>query len=283
MALALVVTVPAGEAEVASDALWALGVMAIEERAAEGAPDDGLSDHMVELWTSLGDDIETVTHAAVAFPTRWRWHLVEIDDSVVHTWREHAHPTWISSDLVVCPAWVEFSAPEGSPADLLVLDIEPGNTFGLGDHPTTVLSLRAVRDVMWHGATVLDVGAGSGVLSVAAAALGAGRVEAIDISPASPPVVMANAEANGVGGKIEASTVPLGSVDGTFDIVVANILAPTLVELAPDLVRVVAASGVLVISGVLVDRHAHVVEALAPLVPVSTTTRDGWACITLRR
>jgi ribosomal protein L11 methyltransferase len=283
MALALVVTVPAGETELAADALWALGVVAIEERVPVGEVDDGTNEHMVELWTSLGEDVDAVTHAAVAFPTRWRWHLVDVDDAIVHTWRDHAHPTWVASDLVVCPAWVEFSAPEGSPDDLLVIDIEPGSTFGLGDHPTTVLSLRALRGVVWPGATVLDVGAGSGVLSVAAALLGAGRVEAIDISPASPAVVESNAEANGVGGKVEASTVPLAVVDSTYDIVLANILAPTLIELAEDLKRVLSPSGLLVISGVLVDRHAHVLEALAPLVPVSTATRDGWACVTLRR
>lgn len=283
MALALVVTVPAGDAELAADALWALGVVAIEERLSAGDVDDGTDEHLVELWTSLGEDVESVTHAAVAFPTRWRWHLVEVDDEVVHTWRDHAHPTWVADDLVVCPAWVEFSAPAGSPEDLLVIDIEPGSTFGLGDHPTTVLTLRALRQAIFPGAAVLDVGTGSGVLAVAAALLGAGRVEAIDISPASPAVVEANAEANGVGGAVEASTVPLGAVDGSFDVVLANILAPTLIELADDLRRVLAPSGVLIISGILAERHQHVLDALAPLVPVETHARDGWVAVTLRR
>ena len=75
---ALVVSVPAGEVELASDALWALGVVAVEERDAGG----GTEDHLVELWTSLGDDVEAVTRAAEAFPVRWRWQLVDVDESV---------------------------------------------------------------------------------------------------------------------------------------------------------------------------------------------------------
>lgn len=283
MATALVVTVPGVDVEIASDALWALGVVAIEERVASGDVVDGTVDHLVELWTSLGEDHDAVMRAASGFPARWRWHLVEVDDATVHTWREHAVPTWVAPDLVVCPAWVPFSAPHDAPTDFVVIDIEPGSTFGLGDHPTTMLTLRALRSVMRSGAEVLDVGAGSGVLSVAAALFGAGSVTAIDISPASPSTVTANAEANGVAGVIDASTTPLGEIDGVFDVVLANILAPTLVELADDLRRVVAADGVLVISGILADRHDHVLSALAPLVPVSTEVLEGWAAVILRR
>lgn len=283
MALALVVTVPAGDVELASDALWSLGVVAVEERLPAGEADDGTSSHLVELWTSLGEDPDAVTAAAIGFPPRWRWHLVEVDDEVVHTWRRHAVPTWVADDLVICPAWVPFTAPQGSPEGLVVVDIEPGSTFGLGDHPTTVLTLRGLREALFPGAEVLDVGAGSGVLSVAAALLGAGHVVAIDIAPASPPVVEANAEANGVAGVIEASTASLSDVEGPFDVVVANILAPALVELAPDLRRVLGPSGVLVVSGVLAAHHDHVLQALSPLVPYDTATMEGWACISLRR
>src|SRR5687768_18609348 len=105
--LALVVSVPAPEAELAADALWALGVLAIEERDGGVATDDRL----VELWTSLGDDAASVARAADGFPSRWRWRLVEVDESVADTWRAHALPTWVSRDLVVCPAWVDVAEP----------------------------------------------------------------------------------------------------------------------------------------------------------------------------
>jgi ribosomal protein L11 methyltransferase len=272
MALMLVVSVPAPDAEIASDALWALGVVAVEERPiGEG--------EIVELHTSLGDDHDAVTHAAEAFPARWRWHLQEVDDAVANTWREHAVPTWVTSDLVIVPAWLQFEPPP----DALAVRIEPGATFGLGDHPTTVLTLRAMREALFAGATMLDVGCGSGVLAVTAALLGAATCDAVDISPAAVPVTEANAAANGVGAQVHVSTQRLDQLSGPYDVVVANILAPALIALAPQLVRLVDPSGVLVISGLLDGRFDHVVEALAPLHPASTMTRDGWAAITLRR
>lgn len=271
---ALVLSVPAGDAELASDALWALGVVAVEERD----PTPPTEDHLVELWTSLGDDVDAVTRAAEGFPSRWRWRLVDVDESVADTWRQHAVPTWVEADLVVCPAWVPIDVAD----EVTVLRIEPGSTFGLGDHPTTMLSMRALRRAVFRGATVLDVGCGSGVLAIAAARFGASRVEAIDIAPAAVPTTRDNALANQVDALVHVSTTPLADVDGCYDVVVANILAPTLVALADDLRRVLSPSGVLIVSGLLADRHDHVEAALAPLHLVDRDTRDGWAALTLR-
>lgn len=272
----LVVTVPAGEVELASDVLWALGVVAIEERTAAGTPNT--EDHLVELWTSLGDDVDAVTRAAEAFPARWRWRTVDIDQGVMNSWRAHAVPSWVDRDLVVVPAWHPFDTPVGA----LRVDIDPGAAFGLGDHPTTILTARLLRDVMWPGATVLDVGSGSGVLSVVAAKLGAPYVEAIDISPAALEATAANAERNGVGNVVVVSTRAVADVQDAFDVVVANLLAPVLVELAPALRRVTAPGGALIVSGILADHHEHVVEALTPMAVVETATRDNWAALLLR-
>lgn len=274
MVLALVVAVPAGDAELAADALWALGVAAIEERGGES----GTEDRVVELWTSLGDDADAVTRAAEGFPARWRWRLVEVDESVADTWRAHVTPTWVADDLVLVPAWQPFDEPVGA----LAVRIEPGAAFGLGNHPTTVAALRALRAALFPGATVLDVGCGSGVLGITACLLGAARCEAIDVSPAAVAATADNAARNSVAGAVRASTTPLAEIDETFDVVVANILAPALIELAADLRRVLAPAGVLVISGVLVDRFDHVVEALAPLRVIEVDRLEGWAAISLR-
>ncbi len=275
--LALVVTVPASEAELASDALWALGVAAIEERPADGDADP-TEDHFVELWTSLGDDVDAVTRAAEAFPKRWRWRMVELDPAVAESWRAHAVPSWVDADLVIVPAWHDVSTP---PAVLRV-DIDPGAAFGLGDHPTTILSLRLLRQVQWPGASVLDVGCGSGVLGIVAARLGAPYVAAIDISLAAVSATDANARRNGVGGAVSASTTPLAAIDERFDIVLANLLAPVIVDVAADLRRVTAPGGVLIVSGILEASHEHVVEALAPMRVVETVGREGWAALLLR-
>lgn len=262
----LVITVAEADVELASDALWGLGVVAVEERQGDGA---------VELWTSLGDD---ATDDDVLLPQPWPFRFVEVDETVADTWRQFAQPVWVDDDLVVRPAWVPFDAPAG----VTVLHIEPGATFGMGDHPTTILSLRALRRLVSVGDSVLDVGCGSGVLAIGACVFGAATGVGIDIAPASVPVTQANALANDVADQIDVSTTDLADVDGTYDVVVANILAPTLIALATDLQRVLADGGALVISGILTTAHEHVLAALAPLQVVATDEMDGWSAVTLR-
>jgi ribosomal protein L11 methyltransferase len=269
--LALVVDVPAEVAEVAADALWSLGVLAVEER--EGAPG------RTELWTSLGDERDEVLAAVSGFPVEWRVRFEEVDDAVVDTWREFATPIPIDDGLVVVPSW---RSDDVAPAAIAVR-IDPGAAFGMGDHPTTVLCLRTLRPILATrtSPTVLDVGCGSGVLAVAAVRLGAADALAIDISPAAAAVTTENARRNGVEHAVHASTTPLAAVHGTYEVVLANILAPALVELAADLRRVLAPNGVLVVSGILANRHDHVLAALAPLRVARTDVLDGWAAVTL--
>ena len=228
MTLGVVVSPPVHELELAADALWSLGAVAVEER-------DG------ELWTSLGDDEPWV---AAAMPTIWPYRFVYLDDAAADTWRQFALPTRISPTLVTVPAWVPYEAAVGEH----VVTIEPGATFGMGDHPTTVLSLRAVEGLVRDGDMVLDVGCGSGVLAIAALLIGAERAVGIDINPASVEVSRANASANGVADRLEVSNAPLIEVADNhgpdFDLVVANILAPALIELAVDLKRCLKAAGV---------------------------------------
>ena len=271
--LAVVVTASAATTEIAADRLWSLGVVAVEERTVAAG--------VVELWTSLGDDAVDATTAqldALGFP----WRFEQIDERVADTWRDFAEPTWIGADLVVVPAWQELP-PDADRPDVVAIRIEPGATFGMGDHPTTVLSMRALRDVVDAEHTVLDVGCGSGVLAIAACRFGASSATAIDISAAAVPTTRANAERNAVGERVIVSTTPLAAIDASFDVVVANILAPVLIDLADDLVRVLAPRGSLVVSGILAAHHEHVLAALAPLRPVARIDLDGWTSVTLRR
>jgi ribosomal protein L11 methyltransferase len=274
--LALVVTVHNNELELAADELWSLGVVAVEERAQNGTVS-------TELWTSLGDDTESITDALGAL--RWPWRFEIIDESVSNTWRLHAQPTWICNDLVVHPAWRDASAYGSDPAwnfaGAIAIPIEPGATFGMGDHPTTVLSMRALRACVRAGDHVLDVGCGSGVLAIAAVLFGAEHATAIDISPASIPTTVHNAELSGVRNRIAVATTPLADVRGVYRVVVANILAPTLIDLSADLRRVLAPGGRLIISGILADRHEHVLDALFPLRPTARQDLDGWTVVTL--
>ncbi len=269
---ALILTVNVVDVEVACDELWSLGVVAIEERAGSGLD-------LVELWTSLGDDTAAVAAALEGVGHRWKWRFETVDERVSETWRDHATVTWISDDVVVHPAWLDVSDIDGD--GVISISIEPGATFGMGDHPTTVLSLRAMRAALAPGATVLDVGCGSGVLAVAACLFGAHHADAIDISPAAVPTTIENATRNGVHDRIIVSTTPLAEVDEHYDIVVANILAPALIDLAADLRRVTSPNGSLVISGILAERHQHVLDALAPLRVIQRDDLDSWTAITL--
>lgn len=265
-----VVAVPVEHVDVASDVLWQLGVRAIEERP---VPDGGV----VELWTAVGDEPAAVDRAVAALAGRFGHRIVDVESAAANTWRDFASPMWVSEHLVVVPAWQEIDVAD----DVLVVSIEPGGAFGLGDHPTTLLSLRAVAGLVHGDADVLDVGCGTGVVAIAAARLQDRAVRAIDIAAAAVEATVDNAARNGVADRVVADATPLALVDGDFDVVVANILAPVLIELAGDLRRVTRPGGRLVISGILADAHAHVIDALGPMVVERTEVIDGWACVVL--
>lgn len=269
---AFVVSVAVDEADIASDLLWQLGVRAIEERAV-----DGDADH-VELWTAVGDEPEAITRAADVLGPRWPTRVVELVDDAIDTWREYAEPMWVDDGLVVVPAWQHHSFGD----DVVVIAIEPGGAFGLGDHPTTLLSLRSARRHLGVAREVLDVGCGTGVIAVMAAMVGGRSVRAVDVASAAVEATHDNARRNGVADLVDVDTTPAGDLDGPFDLVVANILAPTLVELADDLRRLTAPGGRLIVSGILADRHHHVLAALRPMTVEHTDTLDGWAAVTLR-
>ncbi len=268
---AFVVTVPVTDLDVASDALWQLGVRAIEERV-------GQHDRVVELWTAVGDDDTAIERAGRALGERWPWSVVDVTDATSDTWREFAQPMWVDDSLVVVPAWLDQAVGD----DVVAIFIEPGGAFGLGDHPTTRLSLRAARSRLADGCDVLDVGCGTGVIAIMAAMLGAGAVRAVDVASAAVEATRDNAVRNGVADRIEVDTAPSADLDATFDLVVANILAPTLIELADDLRRLTRPDGRLVISGILAERHDHVLAALAPMIVERVDTLDGWVAVTLR-
>lgn len=264
-----VLVVPCDQAEAAADRLWSAGAQAIEELDA--------GDGRILLRTVLATDEATSRARLGALPDGWRLGFDTADVAHAETWREHVGVIEVTDDLVIVPAWLEHRVADGVTA----VTIEPAGAFGLGDHPTTRLAADAVRRATSPGVSMLDVGCGSGVLAIVSLLCGAGGAIAIDVSEAARQATEANAAANGVGGRIEASCRPLAEVEGAFDLVVANILAPTLIELADDLRRVTAPDGRLIVSGVLAERHDHVLRALEPFRVERTSTLDAWACIEL--
>ena len=175
--------------------------------------------------------------------------------------------------LWVGPPWERDSAP----SDKVRLFIEPKMAFGTGDHPTTKLCLAAIDEFLAAnpGASVLDVGTGTGVLAMAAKKLGAARTVATDNDPVAVELAIECSKENGIEG-LELSTRPLDAVTGRFDLVVANILANTLIELAPKLAKKVA--GRLVLAGVLTPQADEVTAAFveAGLVHRCDTVEGEW-------
>lgn len=192
-------------------------------------------------------------------------------------WRQHFTPTRIGRRLVIKPTWEPF-APE--PGDV-VIELDPGMAFGTGTHPTTRLCLEALEKLGRTG-DVLDVGTGSGILAMAAARLGANRVVGTDIDPDAVEVARENCAMNGV--TVELVTTPLAEIPGRFGVVLANILAEDLVRMAADLTAKVAPGGALILSGILVEREAYVIDGFAPTgLTLAETTREGeWSCLLYR-
>jgi ribosomal protein L11 methyltransferase len=223
------------------------------------------------------------------------WHLGAIwpvpeptvrevrEEDWANAWREHFFAHRVGERLVIKPSWREF---EGGPGDLVVT-LDPGMAFGTGLHPSTRLCLLALERVVRGGERVLDVGTGSGILAVAAARLGAERVLAVDVDEVAVQAARANVEANGLAARIEVAP---GSVESapagqTYDLVLANIIARVIVDLAPSLAARLRTGGRLVVSGILELRRDEVAAALGAvgLVVEETLPEADWVALSCLR
>lgn len=190
----------------------------------------------------------------------------------------------VGNRVLVKAPWHDY-APR---PDETVIELDPGTAFGTGRHPSTQLCMEALEEELKAGDHVLDVGIGAGVLATAAAVLGASTVDGVDIDPVAIRSARANAERNGVGGIVRValgSIGPDGPFPGPFDLVIANIIARVLIELASDLAHAVAPGGTLILGGILDDKETSVYEAFAPqdLTLVRRTTSEDWVALVWRK
>lgn len=274
----VVVRVGADDVDLVSGLLWDAGVAGVEER---DTGDSGL----IELRAGVPAELVDVAVAAVSgAPSAADLAVEPVADHGLDRWREFARPWRAGSRIVVVPSWQE--PPSWTGADDLVVSVDPGRAFGSGAHPTTRMCLAELERLVEPEVAVADIGSGSGVLAVAAARLGAALVVAVDIDPEAVRATAENAERNGVSGVVTTSATPAQQLEpGAYDLVVANIAAGTLAELAPALARAVADDGTLVVSGVLDEQVAPVLAAFEAegLGLAGTAADDDWRTLLVRR
>ena len=196
------------------------------------------------------------------------WPALSLQEKVVeeeeweHAWKEHFQVLHIGKRVVVVPSWRDYEPKEAE----VVVKLDPGMAFGTGQHPTTRTCLALLEGMVKPGMDVLDVGCGSGILSIIAAKLGAGTVLGLDNDPLAGKVAQSNVFENGVATKVgivEGSLPSPGIKRDSYDIVVANISAKVISDLAGELGSVVRGRGRLIVSGFLADDEGAVAQRLS--------------------
>lgn len=278
---------PRADAAAASAFLFELGSAGVQEDWLPGTapaprqpwdtgPGDPLPDRIVLRAWFEDPDAPSITRSVTAFlgaaprgAVELAWAPVEEVDWEA-AWRAGFGPVVLTPRLTIAPPW---DAPPGA------LIVEPGQGFGSGAHPTTRMAAIAVDELADGLRTALDVGCGSGVLAIAAARLGL-DAEGIDVDEPSIRDAQGNAARNGVTARF--STTPVASVQGPRDLVLANLHAELIRELAPHLVRLTGTW--LVLAGILDDRESLARDAIDPHLELVRRDVDGpWVGLRYRR
>ena len=239
------------------------------------------------------------------------WHLRQIgfgnigeitirrlaEEDWANAWKEFYQVTHLGRRTVIKPSWRDYQQSE---PDEVVIELDPGMAFGTGLHPTTHACVLALEQALQPGDQALDVGCGSGILSLAAIKLGASSVLALDISPVAVEATRANAIANNVMDQIDVrlatlegaageplapEVARLGQEIGSFDVVLANIIARVIAQLAPALLRATRSGGTLIASGIIAERRHEAEEPLerAGLTDIQEITFGDWVTLIGKR
>lgn len=264
----VVVECSAMAGEICADILMQLGAFAIEERTFEDRVElRCVSDTTLENLLSMLAPLDETLTLGIEFA----------DESLLSSWKQYASPVVINDALVIAPAWLPQPHFTGR-----VIRIDTNDAFGIGDHPTTRLCANWLSQTNLTDLSVLDAGCGTGILAVLAKINGASRVVAIDIAESALNTTRVNAEGNGVNIDLIGTWSSLDP-DECYDIVVANILAPVLIDIAPWVIEHLAPNGTVILSGIHDTQVSRIREAYDSLSELSIATDDGWVMMVLGR
>jgi ribosomal protein L11 methyltransferase len=210
----------------------------------------------------------------------YRISYQELDEQDwAHAWKSYFRPQKISPHLVVKPTWREYQAD----SDEIVIELDPGMAFGTGTHPTTALCITMIEKYLSRGDSFLDVGTGSGILMIAAAKLGAGKLCGVDTDEVAIAVAAKNLELNKVNPQsFQLTTGNLGAqANQSYNYIVANIYSHVILELLNDIPRLLITGGIFVCSGIIRENRNSVLAAMENLKfeILETAVKEEWVAI----
>ena len=198
-------------------------------------------------------------------------------------WKKYYKPVKISSKFTIVPTWEDYQPVQ---SDELIIELDPGMAFGTGTHPTTVLSIQALEQIVKPGDFVYDVGTGSGVLSIAAALLGAEKVMALDLDEVAVRSAIANIQLNKVESEITVKQNNLlNGMTEQADVIVGNLLAEIIVRFVDDAHQLLKQDGYFITSGIINQKRLEVETSLqsAGFTIVETLLMEDWVTIIAKK
>lgn len=209
------------------------------------------------------------------------------EEDWANNWKQYFKPFSVGEKLIIKPSWEKCENPENR----IILEIDPASSFGTGQHHTTRLCLELLEKSLEKGDKILDVGCGSGILSIGAVLLGADNAVAVDIEENAVNTAIENAEKNHINpekykaycGNVISDSAFAEKINGTYDIITANIVADVLIAMKDFFARCLRKNGTLIISGIIEERSDEVTNAVesAGFITEEYNVREGWSAVRL--